>query len=84
MLIKLLCHKSSIFNLLMQLNDLAVSLRDIPEPAEDQITALTIAVEKVYEEHGINKNEREQRADVTFRLEKILKEKIPGRLKILV
>lgn len=53
-------------------------LRNMDKPTEKQIAALTAAVEKLSEEHGIDEWEQKQRADVVSRLGRVLKEKIPG------
>ncbi|BFZ16873.1 hypothetical protein BsWGS_19912 [Bradybaena similaris] len=60
-----------------EINDTDAILRTMPKPTEEQIAALTAAVDQVYREHGINGEEQTQRTAVVSRLEKMLQQDIP-------
>ncbi|XP_059160708.1 terminal uridylyltransferase 4-like [Physella acuta] len=53
-------------------------LKCMPAPSEDQIKAISSALEEVYEKYGIDEWEQKSRQEIVKRLEKTIQERIPG------
>ena len=62
-----------------KISDVDTVLRKLPEPTENQLAALTEAVDDVYAKHGLNDEDKVARQDIVTQLELLVRAVVPGK-----